>query len=89
MAPPDNGGLPGRGVNGAPQGDCQVPFGAYAELEGDQLWLRGLVGSPDGRQILRAECRGAASDPVALGQTLAEQLLAQGAARLLSEIYGS
>ena len=78
-----------RAMNRALQGGCQVPIGAYAELEGDQLWLRGLVGSPDGRQILRAECRGAASDPVALGQTLAEQLLAQGAARLLSEIYGS
>ena len=78
-----------RAMNRALQGGCQVPIGAYAELEGDQLWLRGLVGSPDGRQILPAECRGAASDPVALGQTLAEQLLAQGAARLLSEIYGS
>ena len=78
-----------RAMNRALQGGCQVPIGAYAELEGDQLWLRGLVGSPDGRQILRAECRGAASDPVALGQTLAEQLLAQGAARLLTEVYGS
>ena len=78
-----------RAMNRALQGGCQVPIGAYAELEDDQLWLRGLVGSPDGRQILRAECRGAASDPVALGQTLAEQLLAQGAARLLTEVYGS
>ena len=78
-----------RAMNRALQGGCQVPIGAYAELEGDQLWLRGLVGSPDGRQIRRAECRGAASDPVALGQTLAEQLLAQGAARLLTEVYGS
>ena len=78
-----------RAMNRALQGGCQVPIGAYAELEGDQLWLRGLVGSADGRQILRAECRGAASDPVALGQTLAEQLLAQGAARLLTEVYGS
>ena len=78
-----------RAMNRALQGGCQVPIGAYAELEGDQLWLRGLVGSPDGSRILRAECRGAASDPVALGQTLAEQLLAQGAARLLTEVYGS
>ena len=53
------------------------------------LWLRGLVGSPDGRQILRAERRGPACAPETLGQTLAEQLLAQGAARLLTEVYGS
>ena len=78
-----------RAMNRALQGGCQVPIGAYAELEGDQLWLRGLVGSADGRQILRAECRGAASAPEALGQALADQLLAQGAAHLLSEVYGS
>ena len=78
-----------RAMNRALQGGCQVPIGAYAELEGDQLWLRGLVGSPDGRQILHAECRGAASEPEALGQALADQLLAQGAARLLAEVYGS
>ena len=78
-----------RAMNRALQGGCQVPIGAYAELEGDQLWLRGLVGSADGRQILRAECRGAASAPEALGQALADQLLAQGAARLLTEVYGS
>lgn len=78
-----------RAMNRALQGGCQVPIGAYAELEGDQLWLRGLVGSPDGRQILHAECRGAASEPEALGQALADQLLAQGAARLLTEVYGS
>ncbi len=78
-----------RAMNRALQGGCQVPIGAYAELEGDQLWLRGLVGSPDGRQILRAERRGPACAPETLGQTLAEQLLAQGAARLLTEVYGS
>ena len=78
-----------RAMNRALQGGCQVPIGAYAELEGDQLWLRGLVGSPDGRQILRAERRGPACAPETLGQALAEQLLAQGAARLLTEVYGS
>ena len=78
-----------RAMNRVLQGGCQVPIGAYAELEGDQLWLRGLVGSPDGRQILRAERRGPACAPETLGQTLAEQLLAQGAARLLTEVYGS
>lgn len=78
-----------RAMNRALQGGCQVPIGAYAELEGDTLWLRGLVGLPDGSQILRAELRGTASEPEALGQALAEQLLTQGAAELLAEVYGS
>ena len=78
-----------RAMNRALQGGCQVPIGAYAELEGETLWLRGLVGLPDGSRILRAELRGAADAPEALGQALAEQLLAQGAAELLAEVYGA
>ena len=78
-----------RAMNRALQGGCQVPIGAYAELEGETLWLRGLVGLPDGSRLLRAELRGTASQPEALGQALAEQLLAQGAAELLAEVYGS
>ena len=78
-----------RAMNRALQGGCQVPIGAYAELEGDTLWLRGLVGFPDGSRILRAELRGTASEPEALGQALAEHLLTQGAAELLAEVYGS
>ena len=78
-----------RAMNRALQGGCQVPIGAYAELEGDTLWLRGLVGFPDGSRILRAELRGTASEPEALGQALAGQLLTQGAAELLAEVYGS
>ena len=78
-----------RAMNRALQGGCQVPIGSYAELEGETLWLRGLVGLPDGSRILRAELRGTASEPEALGQALAEQLLTQGAAELLAKVYGS
>lgn len=78
-----------RAMNRALQGGCQVPIGAYAELDDRTLWLRGLVGLPDGSRILRAELRGAADAPEALGQALAEQLLAQGAAELLAEVYGA
>lgn len=76
-----------RAMNHGLQGGCQVPIGAYAELDGDQLWLRGLVGRPDGSQIIYDEIRGPASNGEQLGQTLARQLLAQGADRILDEIY--
>lgn len=76
-----------RAMNRHLQGGCQVPIGAYAELEGEELWLRGLVGAMDGQQIIRAEIRGPASQAESLGETLATRLIAQGADKLLAEIY--
>ncbi|WP_444943341.1 hydroxymethylbilane synthase [Microbulbifer sp. ZKSA006] len=67
-------------------GGCQVPIGCYAELEGDTLWLRGLVGSPDGETMIRAESRGPAAEGERLGTELAEQLLADGADKILATI---
>lgn len=76
-----------RAMNRRLQGGCQVPIGAFAVHQGDQLWLRGLVGSLDGQQILHAEVTGSASDAEALGLQLAEQLLQQGAAAILKAVY--
>ena len=69
------------------QGGCQVPIGAFAVHQGDQLWLRGLVGQLDGKQILQAEVRGRAEDGEALGVQLAQQLLSQGADQILAAVY--
>jgi hydroxymethylbilane synthase len=62
-------------------GGCNVPLGAYAEADEAGLRLRALVARADGGAVIRGERRGA--DPTALGQKLAEDLLAQGAAALL------
>ena len=77
-----------RAMNRALQGGCQVPIGAHAVVAGDQLWLRGLVGSPDGRLLLRDEIRGPRQQAEALGETLARRLLAAGADRILAQVYG-
>ncbi|MEL7044184.1 MAG: hydroxymethylbilane synthase [Pseudomonadota bacterium] len=77
-----------RALNRRLQGGCEVPIAAFAEHEGDELWLRGLVGRPDGSKALRAEARGPRSEPEALGVNVAEQLLAAGAAEILAEVYG-
>lgn len=76
-----------RAMNRALQGGCQVPIGAFAVLESEQLWLRGLVGELDGSKILRSEVRGPSSAAEALGQQLAQQLLAQGAGDILTRVY--
>ena len=75
-----------RALNKRLNGGCQVPIACYALREGEQLWLRGLVGQPDGSLLLRAEGRG--SDAEALGVRVAEQLLAQGAEAILKAVYG-
>ncbi|WP_341780640.1 hydroxymethylbilane synthase [Ectopseudomonas mendocina] len=77
-----------RALNKHLNGGCQVPIACYALLEGDQLWLRGLVGQPDGGVLLRAEDRAASSDAEALGVRVAEALLAQGADAILKAVYG-
>ncbi|MDX1604913.1 MAG: hydroxymethylbilane synthase [Candidatus Competibacterales bacterium] len=75
-----------RALNARLQGSCQVPIAGYAELQAEQLRLRGRVGKPDGSQVLSAERTGPAEQPEALGYQLAEDLRAQGADRLLAEL---
>jgi hydroxymethylbilane synthase len=75
-----------RAVNRALGGDCTIPLGAFAELRGQELRLRALVASADGRQIVRAEARGDSSDPDALGRRVAADLRRQGADRILAAL---
>lgn len=76
-----------RGMNNRLEGGCQVPIAGYAELQGDQLWLRGLVGEPDGSRLVRADIRGPRDQAESLGRQLGEQLLANGAADILKRLY--
>jgi hydroxymethylbilane synthase len=69
------------------EGDCNVPLAGHAEpIAGARLRLRGLVASPDGARIVRAEDEG--SEPEALGRRVAEQLLAAGAGAILAAQRG-
>ena len=62
---------------------CHAPVGAWGRIEGDLLALDGLVGHPDGTQLLRAEQRAPLARPEALGASLADHLRKQGADDLL------
>ncbi|MFY8301117.1 hydroxymethylbilane synthase [Pseudoalteromonas sp. SS15] len=76
-----------RAMNRRLEGGCQVPIGAYALVNGDQVHIRGLVGAVDGSEILRDEVSGSVENAEQLGVQLAEQLLAQGADKILAEVY--
>jgi hydroxymethylbilane synthase len=75
-----------RAVSRALAGSCEVPLGAYAEHAGGQLRLRGLVATPDGTRIARAEHSGPAADPEALALALVADLRAQGADEILAAL---
>jgi hydroxymethylbilane synthase len=69
------------------EGGCQVPIAAYAELSGDRLRLRGLVGEVDGSLLIRKEIEGNRGDAEQLGRTLAGQVLAAGGREILDRVY--
>ena len=78
-----------RAMNTRLQGGCQVPIGGYAIEKNGEVFLRALVGETDGSAIIRAEGKSIAENAEALGVSIAEQLLAQGADKILAKIYSA
>ena len=76
-----------RAMNETLDGGCQVPIAGYAVIEGDELYLRGLVGEPDGSRVIRAEIRGSAEQAHELGVKLGQELLDQGAGEILAALH--
>ena len=76
-----------RAMNHRLEGGCQVPIGGFAQLQGNSLNLRGLVGQPDGSEIIRGQESGDAQDAEQIGTKLADYLLARGAKEILQAVY--
>jgi hydroxymethylbilane synthase len=75
-----------RAVNRRLFGGCQVPIAGHARLENGHLRLDALVGSPDGRTMVRGSMTGSRTDGEKIGVELAEDLLARGAAAILDAL---
>ena len=69
------------------EGGCQVPIACFGQTEGEAIVLEGLVGRPDGSEIVRRSREGSVADPEGLGVALAEDLLGRGAKEILDEVY--
>ncbi|MFC2553655.1 MAG: hydroxymethylbilane synthase [Rodentibacter sp.] len=78
-----------RAMNAHLQGGCQVPIGGYAVLENGHIYLRALVGALDGSKIIYAEGKNTLKNAEILGVQIAEKLLAQGADRILADVYSA
>jgi hydroxymethylbilane synthase len=69
-------------------GSCHTPLAAFGDWQGDQLRLRGLIASRDGRRVLRSERTGAAANvhaAQAIGDALGGEFLERGAAEILAD----
>ena len=75
-----------RTLNAALGGSCQVPIGAFAEIQGDQICLRGLVAQVDGKQLVETKQQGARSDSTQIGTAAARELLAAGGREILAAL---
>jgi hydroxymethylbilane synthase len=76
-----------RAMNTRLNGGCQVPIAGHATLAKGVLTLAGLVGSPDGKQVLEARASAPSAEAEALGIRVADALLAQGASAILAAIH--
>jgi len=75
-----------RGLLRALGGSCQVPVAGKADVKGEQLTIKGLIASLDGKRVISEEISGAAERPIELGLELGQRLLSMGAAEILAEI---
>lgn len=75
-----------RAVATALQGSCQVPLAVYADIIEGEFRVRGMVGMPDGSRLLRAESRGASGLAGDLAAAVADDLIRQGADRIIAEL---
>jgi hydroxymethylbilane synthase len=69
------------------EGGCQVPIAAFAKMVDSILRLDGLVGTIDGKRLIRHHLEGPAEKAESLGTELAEILLSKGAKEILDEVY--
>lgn len=75
-----------RALLRALEGGCQIPIGALATVDRDEIHLRALVASIDGARVVRGERRGRRTDALAIGAALAQELVERGAGDILAEL---
>ena len=68
------------------EGGCNVPIGAFATLDGDQITLTGLVASLDGKILYKKELTDIKTNAIAMGRKMGDELIGMGADRIMKEI---
>ncbi len=76
-----------RAMNTMLNGGCQVPIAGYAIVEGESVWLRGMVAGVDGKVVIRKEQKGLVEDAEKIGEQVGKMLLDSGAKEILEAVY--
>lgn len=66
-------------------GGCQAPIGVSARLDGDKIFVRAILGTPDGKEILKDERVFNKAEYKEAGEILADEFINQGAKELLAK----
>lgn len=75
-----------RAVARVLEATCQVPLAVHGVLENGKVWLRSVVGTTDGKVSVQASGEALARDAVALGESVAEELLKNGAGKIIVDL---
>jgi len=70
-------------------GGCQLPIAGYGKMQDGEITLKGLLGSLDGKEMIRDEVKGRREDAEAMGTLLAERILSKGGQAILEEVYNN
>jgi hydroxymethylbilane synthase len=68
------------------EGGCQIPIGAYGQMQGNELRLDAVIGSLDGKRMVKGSRSGSTVDTEQIGIDLAKELLKRGGKEILDEI---
>ena len=68
------------------EGGCNVPIGAFATLDDEQITLTGLVASLDGKTLYKKEMTDIRTNAIVMGRKMGDQLIGMGADRIMQKI---
>ena len=68
------------------EGGCQIPIGAYGQIQEGQLTLHGMIASLEGDKLLKAQSAGPMEKPGELGEKVAQELIDKGGREILDQI---
>ncbi len=70
------------------EGGCQVPIGAFAEIQNGKVFIKGFISDLEGTKFIEGKKEGSIEEAEKVGERLAEDLLSRGGEEILRDIYG-